>query len=74
MISKIKNDGYTAIQQDNGNLVIQGDQGLYYLKKNTDELSEILGPKLLINQFLLTNETLYIYDSEKLHIYQLKIE
>ena len=74
MISKIKNEGYSAIQQDNGNLVIKGDEHLYYLKKNEDQVLEILVPKLLINQFLLTNETLYIYGYETLQQFQLKIK
>jgi hypothetical protein len=74
MISKIKNDGFTEICIDNGNVILKKDQSLYYLKKNSEEIVSIKLPKLLINQFLLTNETLYIYDKEILHQFQLKTE
>ncbi len=73
LISKIKNRGYSSIQQDDGNLVIKGNEQLYYLKKNEEQVREISIPKLLINQFLLTNETLYIYNNETLQQFQLKI-
>ena len=74
LISKLENKGFTAIQQDNGNLVIKGKDRLLYLKKNETEVKDISLPKLLINQFLLTNERLYIYDNETLQQFQLKIE
>ena len=46
---------------------------LFYKSKKAETMIAVERPKLLINQFLLTNETLYIYDSVKLHQYQLKI-
>ena len=72
LISKLKNEGYTAIAQDNGNLIIQSEEKLFYNPKETPYLIPIEIPKLLINRFLLTNETLYIYDGEALHQFQLK--
>ena len=42
------------------------------LPKNNSEIIPITHPNLLINQFLVTNETLYIYNDEKLRRYQLK--
>lgn len=72
LISKLKNEGYTAIAQDNGNLIIQSKEKLFYNPKETPYLIPIEIPKLLINRFLLTNETLYIYDGEALHQFQLK--
>jgi len=74
VLSKIKNEGYTAIAEDNGNLVLQSNNSLYYLTKDTANLIPIKLPELLINRFLLTNETLYIYDGELLHQFQLKIK
>jgi len=73
MISKIKNTGFTQLSKSNGNLILKKDHQLYFKHKKKDEFTPIQLPKLLINQFLLTNETLYIYDFEKLHKYQLKI-
>jgi len=43
----------------------------FYLKNNTWNFIPIKLPNLLINQFFVTNETLYIYDDEFLHQYQL---
>lgn len=74
MISKIKNDNFIHIAEDNGNLVIQNSKELFFLTKNTEQLTPIKLPELLIKQFLLTNETLYIYSDETLHQFQLKIK
>jgi hypothetical protein len=74
IISKLPNDHFDAIAEDNGNLIIKQKGKLLYLPKNTETFLPILINELLINQFLVTNETLYIYDSEKLHQYQLKIK
>ncbi len=73
MINKIENDNFTNISEDNGNLIIQNKDGLSFLAKDTDHLIPIELPELLIKQFLLTNETLYIYTDETLHQFQLKI-
>lgn len=72
-ISKIKNDGFSDIAEDNGHLIIQKEQDLYFLAKETSQLIPIHLPEMLIKQFLLTNESLYIYSDETLHQFQLKI-
>ncbi len=74
MISKLPNTGFTEIAKSNGHLILKQDNSLFFKPKNNDTIRAINLPKLLINQFLLTNETLYIYDLEKLHKYQLKIK
>ncbi len=72
LLAKIKNDGYTEISESNENIVLKKEQNLFYLKKNEEIPISILIPNLLINQFFVTNETLYIYDNELLHQYQIK--
>lgn len=72
-ISKMENDHFIQISEDNGNLVIQKNEGLYFLAKDSDQLIAIKLPELLIKQFLLTNESLYICTDETLHHFQLKI-
>ena len=74
VISKLKNEGFTEITEDNGNLIVKSTNQLYYMAKDTEVLIPIKLPELLINRFLLTNETLYIYDGELLHQFQLKIK
>lgn len=72
VIQKIKNEGFTQIDQNNENLVLLKENALYYFSKDTEKFIPISTPKLLINQFLLTNETLYIYHNEILNEFQLK--
>lgn len=69
--SKIENDGYKKIKEQKGDLYLQKENSLYLKRKNTDQIQEIELPELLIKQFFVTNETLYIYDGETLHQYQL---
>ena len=73
LISKIVNKGYTSFAVDHENIILKSNTGLYYKSKKAETITIVEMPKLLINQFLLTNETLYIYDSKKFHTYQLKI-
>ncbi len=72
LTQKIKNEGFTNIEEDNGNLILKKENTLYFLKKNTEDLIKVKTPNLLINQFLLTNETLYIYHEKILSKFQLK--
>jgi hypothetical protein len=74
LISKLPNRGYTSFTVDNENVILKTETSLFYKSKNAEIVSALTTPKLLINQFLLTNETLYIYDSEILHKYQLKLK
>jgi hypothetical protein len=69
----MKNDGYTEMAENGGNVILKKANQLFYLKDSTDNPTPIELPNLLINQFLLTNETLYIYDGETLHQFQLKL-
>ena len=74
LILKIDNLGYTSLAVNDENLILKSENGLVFKPKNSSKILPLKTPKLLINQFLLTNETLYIYGSNKLHKYQLKIE
>jgi len=71
LLKKMKNDGYTSLSESNGNVVLKKDNSLFYLKNNTGNVIPIKLPNLLIKQFFVTNETLYIYEDEFLHQYQL---
>ena len=72
LLTKIKNDGYTDISESNENIILKKEESLFYLRKNTESLIPISIPNLLINQFFVTNETLYIYDDESLHEFLIK--
>ncbi len=72
MLYKIKNDGFTALEERNDDVVLQKGNKLFFLKDKTEQIIPIILPELLINQFFVTGETLYIYDSETLFKFQLK--
>ncbi|WP_299117669.1 hypothetical protein [uncultured Winogradskyella sp.] len=72
LINKIENKGYTDMAFSKANLVLKKKNGLFLLPKNSINLKPLKTSDLLINQFLVTNETLYIYNDEKLRRYQLK--
>ena len=72
LVKKIKNDGFTEIVENNGNVILRKANRLFYLKDNSETLTAIQLPDLLIKQFFATNETLYIYDGESLHEFKLK--
>ncbi len=74
LFKKIKNIGYTSIAENNGDVILKKDNTLFYLKKNTDNIIPIKLPNLLIKQFFVTNESLYIYADETLQQFQLKIK
>jgi hypothetical protein len=71
LIYKIPNKGYTSLKVSHENLFLLKENKIFFKGKNTTEIKEIELPQLLINQFFVTNETLYIYDHEFLYQYQL---
>lgn len=71
LLKKIKNNGYNQIMENNGNLILKKDNALFYLKAGTETPTAIKLPDLLINQFFVTNETMYIYDNKYLHKFKI---
>ena len=74
LLFKLENNGYTNLYVDSGNAYLQKENALIMLPKNATEFIPIQSSRLLINQFLVTGESLYIYDDEMLHQFQLKID
>lgn len=74
VIQKIENTGYGSLAFSKAHLILNKNGTLFILEKNGSEIQPIALPKMLINQFLVTNETVYIYDEKLLRHYQLKIE
>jgi len=71
LLKKIAHDGFTSMRESDGNLILKKDTFLYYLDATTELITPIHDLNLLIKQFFVMNETLYIYDDEFLHHYQL---
>ena len=74
LISKIKNNGFTSLEENNDDIYLLKENNLFYLKNETDIILPVNIPELLIKQFFVTNETLYIYAEEFLYKYQLITE
>ena len=74
MISKIPNSGYEKISLSKENLIVLKQGKLFLMDKELQNIQPIKLPNLLIKQFFATTETLYIYDGEILHHYQLKLD
>ena len=74
LIAKYPNKGYENMAFSKAQLVLRKENNLFLLSKNSDETQPIEHPNLLISQFLVTNETLYIYHDEILRQYQLKLQ
>lgn len=73
LIDKIENTGFTEMAFGKVYLILKQENNLFLLPKNNSELKAIDTTNLLINQFLVTNETLYIYNDKMLRHYQLKL-
>jgi len=71
LISKLKNDGFEAIKANGQNLYLLKDNKLFFKAKNEESFIIVKIPELLISQFFVTNETLYIYDGKNVNQYQL---
>lgn len=71
LIYKIPNNGYTSLKENHENLFLLKENQLFFKAKDSSNPIEVKLPQLLIKQFFVTNETLYIYDHEFLYQYQL---
>lgn len=74
LVSKTPNNGYTNIKESNENIVLKKGNTLFYIAKNTETIKSINIPNLLIDQFFVTNQFLYIYTNKVLYHYQLKLK
>lgn len=72
IIFKLNNDGFTNLQEHHNNLILKKGNSLYLLANNGKSIQKMNLPNLLINQFFVTNQTLYIYSNETLYKYHLK--
>src|SRR5690606_20690517 len=73
LLGKMKNNGFTEIAENNENLILRKGNQLFYIKDKIGNAIPIKLPNLLIKQFFVTNETLYIYDGDNLHQFKLII-
>lgn len=73
LIKKIKNDGYSQLTVSTDNIILKKENNLFYLDKKNRNPIPIQTPNLLIDQFFVINETLYIYSKQTIYQLLLKI-
>ena len=74
LLKKIPNKDYNQIVAYNENIYISNGHEIATISENGLVTLALKIKDLLIKRFYLTNETLYIYDGEKLHQFQIKSE
>ncbi len=72
LVSKIENKGYSRMAVSKNYVILQKGNTLYMQSKNDTEFITLEGLNLLISQFFVTDESLYIYNNSWLKKYQLK--
>ena len=71
LITKFPNQGFTDLKLWNGILFLKKENAIYYKPKESAVFLTLGLSKILVKQFFVINQTLYIYDEEFLHQYQL---
>ena len=71
LITKLPNQGFTDLKLWNGILFLNKENSIYYKPKESAVFLILDLSKILVKQFFVINQTLYIYDEEFLHHYQL---
>ncbi|WP_397364828.1 hypothetical protein [Olleya sp. R77988] len=74
VVYKVKNDGFLKIKASNENVIIQTENTLIFYNSKSKKLLPIILPNMLISQFSVTNQILYIYNRKLLYQYQLKTD
>ena len=73
LIAEITNEGFQEIVQQSENLVALKDNELYYIDKETREITKIKTPEITIKDLQLTQDFLYIYDGKQVHKFTLTL-
>lgn len=73
LVKKIKNDGYTQLVEDNESVYLKKDNLLVFLPRASKTVIPIKTDNILIPQFFVTNETLYIYNFDSLQEFRIKM-
>ncbi|GAB1857255.1 hypothetical protein MHTCC0001_20910 [Flavobacteriaceae bacterium MHTCC 0001] len=73
LVKKIKNNGYAKITENNEAVYLKKEATLFYLAKEGKAVIPVKTGNILIPQFFVTNETLYIYNLDSLQEFQIKM-
>ena len=73
LLVELNNEGFQKIVQLNENLIALKDNELYYIDKETREITKIKSPEISIKDLQLTQDFLYIYDENKISTFKLTL-
>ena len=73
LLAEMPNDGFKKIVQLNENLIALKDNELYYIDKETQEITKIKSPEINIKDLQLTQEILYIYNENQVSNFKLTL-
>lgn len=71
LLNTAENESFLDIRIINDDLILQKEDGLYFLSNKAQKLEKINLPEIPIQQFYVTNEILYIYDQSKIYSFAL---
>ncbi len=71
LLTEIEHDGFEKIIQFNENLVALKKSDLYFINKETREITKIKTPEINVKDLQLTQDFLYIYDGKKIQLFTL---
>ncbi|GAA3513540.1 hypothetical protein GCM10022393_29170 [Aquimarina addita] len=71
LLTQIENENFLNLKIINNDLILQKEDGLYFLSNKAQKKEKINLPEIPIKQFYVTNEILYIYDQRKIYSFAL---
>ena len=73
LLAEINNEGFQKIVQLNENLIALKDNELYYIDKETREITKIKSPEISVKDLQLTQDFLYIYNENQISTFKLTL-
>ena len=73
LLAEITHEGFQKIVQLNENLIALKDNELYYIDKETREITKIKSPEINIKDLQLTQDFLYIYNENQISTFKLTL-
>ncbi len=71
LLYSLQNDNYTEVKASNENIFFKKENSISYYNKITKETQELPFKHQLINSFFVSQQNLYIYDSNTLYKYKI---
>jgi len=73
LLAELNNEGFQKIVQLSQNIIALKDDQLYYINKETREITKIKTPEINIKDLQLTQDFLYIYNGNQISTFKLTL-